>query len=117
MHYELLQNKIKSLSELVAFVNTEKSLGRKIVFTNGCFDILHKGHVDYLSKAKDCGNILVVGMNSDASVKMLNKGTTCTLNEALQYEAYCQEIAGGTEDYREGVAAFVEKRKAVFKGK
>jgi 2-(1,2-epoxy-1,2-dihydrophenyl)acetyl-CoA isomerase len=49
--------------------------------------------------------------------KMLNKGMTATLNEALQYEAYCQEIAGSTEDYKEGVASFVEKRKPVFKGK
>jgi 2-(1,2-epoxy-1,2-dihydrophenyl)acetyl-CoA isomerase len=48
---------------------------------------------------------------------MLNKGMTATLNEALQYEAYCQEIAGSTEDYKEGVASFVEKRKPVFKGK
>jgi 2-(1,2-epoxy-1,2-dihydrophenyl)acetyl-CoA isomerase len=49
--------------------------------------------------------------------KMLNKGMTSTLTEALQYEAYCQEIAGSTEDYKEGVASFVEKRKPVFKGK
>jgi 2-(1,2-epoxy-1,2-dihydrophenyl)acetyl-CoA isomerase len=48
---------------------------------------------------------------------MLNKGMTSTLTEALQYEAYCQEIAGSTEDYKEGVASFVEKRKPVFKGK
>ncbi len=49
--------------------------------------------------------------------KMLNKGMTATLQETLQYEAYCQEIAGSTADYKEGVAAFVEKRKAVFTGK
>ena len=49
--------------------------------------------------------------------KMLNKGTTGTLRELLQYEAYNQEIAGSTEDYKEGVNAFVEKRKAVFSGK
>lgn len=49
--------------------------------------------------------------------KMLNKGMTANLREALQYEAYCQEIAGSTEDYKEGVSAFIEKRKAVFKGK
>ena len=42
---------------------------------------------------------------------------TATLQETLQYEAYCQEIAGSTADYKEGVAAFVEKRKAVFTGK
>ena len=49
---------------------------KSIVFTNGCFDILHLGHVDYLSKAADLGDKLVVGLNSDASVKKLNKGDT-----------------------------------------
>ncbi len=44
---------------------------RKVVFTNGCFDILHKGHIAYLQKAKKLGDLLVVGMNSDASVKRL----------------------------------------------
>ena len=44
---------------------------KKIVFTNGCFDIIHRGHAEYLSKAADLGNILVVGLNSDASVKRL----------------------------------------------
>lgn len=51
-----------------------KFLGKKIVFTNGCFDILHPGHVDYLSRAADLGDILIIGLNSDASVKTLNKG-------------------------------------------
>jgi 2-(1,2-epoxy-1,2-dihydrophenyl)acetyl-CoA isomerase len=49
--------------------------------------------------------------------KMMNKALSSDLREMLQYEAYSQEIAGGTEDYKEGVAAFIEKRKAVFKGK
>jgi 2-(1,2-epoxy-1,2-dihydrophenyl)acetyl-CoA isomerase len=49
--------------------------------------------------------------------KMLNKSSTSTLEEMLDYEAYCQEIAGNTEDYKEGVAAFLEKRKPVFSGK
>lgn len=49
--------------------------------------------------------------------KMLNKSGNSSLDEMLDYEAYCQEIAGGTEDYKEGVNAFLEKRKAVFKGK
>jgi len=48
--------------------------GKKIVFTNGCFDLLHLGHIDYLSKAKDLGDILIVGVNTDNSVVRLNKG-------------------------------------------
>lgn len=62
---------------------TAHFFGKKIVFTNGVFDLLHLGHVDYLAKAKDCGDILVVGMNSDASVKMLNKGTTRPLQDQV----------------------------------
>ncbi len=76
MHHESLSNKIKSLSELIAFVNAEKAAGRTIVFTNGCFDILHKGHVDYLSRAADKGNVLIVGVNTDASVKRLGKSAS-----------------------------------------
>lgn len=49
--------------------------------------------------------------------KMLNKSTTSSLDEMLDYEAYCQEIAGNSQDYKEGVAAFLEKRKPDFKGK
>jgi D-glycero-beta-D-manno-heptose 1-phosphate adenylyltransferase len=54
---------------------------KKIVFTNGCFDILHQGHVDYLCKAKDLGNILIVGLNTDASVKRLNKSPERPINK------------------------------------
>ena len=44
---------------------------RKIVFTNGCFDILHRGHIEYLSKASDLGDVLIIGLNTDASVKRI----------------------------------------------
>ena len=54
---------------------------RKIVFTNGCFDIVHRGHIDYLAKASDLGDELVVGINSDASVKRLNKGSSRPLQD------------------------------------
>jgi D-glycero-beta-D-manno-heptose 1-phosphate adenylyltransferase len=48
--------------------------GQKIVFTNGCFDILHLGHIDYLSKASDLGNILIIGLNTDESVHAIKGG-------------------------------------------
>lgn len=48
-------------------------LGQKIVFTNGCYDLLHRGHAEYLARAVDLGNVLIVGVNSDASVKRLRK--------------------------------------------
>ncbi|MDD2631061.1 MAG: D-glycero-beta-D-manno-heptose 1-phosphate adenylyltransferase [Bacteroidales bacterium] len=56
------------LGRLVAYW---KFKNQKIVFTNGCFDILHRGHIDYLAKAADLGNVLVVGLNADASVSRL----------------------------------------------
>ena len=64
----------KDLSEFL-----EKNRGKKIVFTNGCFDILHRGHVTYLSEAKKLGDLLVLGVNSDASVKRL-KGPERPIN-------------------------------------
>jgi rfaE bifunctional protein nucleotidyltransferase chain/domain len=54
--------------------------GKKVVFTNGCFDILHRGHVAYLNEAKKLGDLLIVGLNSDASVKRL-KGETRPINK------------------------------------
>lgn len=53
------------------FVNELKAQNKKIVFTNGVFDIIHRGHVEYLREARNCGDILIVGLNSDSSVKMI----------------------------------------------
>ena len=58
-----------SLEEIQAIRKDLKAQGKKVVFTNGCFDILHAGHVDYLQKAKECGDILILGLNSDSSVR------------------------------------------------
>lgn len=58
----------------------KENIGKKIVFTNGCFDILHRGHVTYLSEARKLGDLLVVGVNSDASVKRL-KGPERPINK------------------------------------
>lgn len=57
--------------ELVSRVSAERSAGRTIVLTNGCFDILHAGHIRYLTAARDLGDILVVGINSDAQANRL----------------------------------------------
>jgi rfaE bifunctional protein nucleotidyltransferase chain/domain len=69
-----IPEKIKDLNGLLAMVRRERMMGKSIVFTNGVFDILHRGHIDYLLKAADLGDVLILGLNSDASVKMLNKG-------------------------------------------
>jgi rfaE bifunctional protein nucleotidyltransferase chain/domain len=60
---------VKRRDEMVRIRHSLKSQNKKLVFTNGCFDILHSGHVDYLSKARKLGDYLVVGLNSDLSVK------------------------------------------------
>ena len=60
-----------SLSELKAIRSNLKAEGKVIVFTNGVFDLIHSGHVDYLSKAKKLGDVLIVGLNSDESVKKI----------------------------------------------
>lgn len=66
-----MNSKIKSLKELKKITKRLKFQGKKIVFTNGCFDILHRGHVEYLKSAKSLGDVLVVGLNTDASVRRL----------------------------------------------
>jgi D-glycero-beta-D-manno-heptose 1-phosphate adenylyltransferase len=78
---ENIRKKIKTREEIQFVIQRAHFFGKKVVFTNGVFDLMHLGHVDYLSKAKDCGDILIVGMNSDASVKMLNKGDTRPLQD------------------------------------
>ena len=73
------QQSIVSLNSLQPILETEKRRGRKIVFTNGCFDIIHAGHIHYLCKARELGDILVIGLNSDASVRKL-KGDDRPIN-------------------------------------
>ena len=63
--------------------NVLRQQGKSIVFTNGCFDILHRGHVEYLAKAADLGDFLLVGLNSDASVKRQNKSPERPINDEL----------------------------------
>ena len=71
---------IKSFNEIARIVSTCRANNKKIIFTNGCFDILHVGHVKYLESAKSFGDVLIVGLNSDASVKRL-KGQSRPINE------------------------------------
>ncbi|RUM32269.1 MAG: D-glycero-beta-D-manno-heptose 1-phosphate adenylyltransferase [Aquifex sp.] len=61
---------IISLEELLKILEKERK-GKRVVFTNGCFDIIHAGHVDYLEKAKKLGDILIVGLNSDSSIRRI----------------------------------------------
>ncbi|MFZ5374732.1 MAG: D-glycero-beta-D-manno-heptose-7-phosphate kinase [Campylobacterota bacterium] len=70
---------IKTSQEIALIASRLKSEGKKVVFTNGCFDILHVGHVKYLQEAKSYGDVLIVGLNSDSSVRAL-KGPTRPVN-------------------------------------
>lgn len=63
--------KVTSLRRLTEDLKTARKKGKKVVFTNGCFDIIHAGHVRYLKKARSLGDMLVVGLNSDSSVKAI----------------------------------------------
>lgn len=85
-------NKIVTLDALQRVVEKLRKEGRTIVFTNGCFDLLHPGHVTYLSKARHMGDVLVVGLNSDRSVQeikgrsrpILNQHERCQVMAALE---------------------------------
>lgn len=68
-----------------------KHKDKKIVFTNGCFDIIHKGHVTYLAEAKKLGDLLVIGLNSDASVKRL-KGPERPINNELDRQYVMSQL-------------------------
>lgn len=77
----LLEKKIQDLRKLKKLISYFKARRKKIVFTNGCFDLLHYGHVKYLQDAKKKGDILVVGINSDASVKRIKEKKRPIVNE------------------------------------
>lgn len=70
-----ISSKVLDKHSLGLKLNEWRQIDSTIVFTNGVFDLLHLGHIDYLGKAKDCGDILIVGVNSDTSAKQLGKGS------------------------------------------
>jgi len=78
------RNKILSLERAIAQINDWKKHGKKVVFSNGCFDILHAGHVDYLEKAKALGDCLVIGLNSDDSVSRIKGPLRPIINEEFR---------------------------------
>ena len=67
----MASKKIQAVSQLKKIAGTLKRQGKKIVFTNGCFDILHVGHIRYLTQARKMGDLLIVGLNTDRSVRMI----------------------------------------------
>ena len=75
-------DKIYTLPQLQAQLQEWKNQGQKVVFTNGCFDLLHLGHVDYLEKARQNGDKLVVGLNTDASISRI-KGPSRPLQDEM----------------------------------
>jgi rfaE bifunctional protein nucleotidyltransferase chain/domain len=70
-HIKSIQSKIHTWETLKAQVEAWHAQGKKVVFSNGCFDLVHKGHIDYLNRAADMGDVLVMGLNTDASVSKL----------------------------------------------
>lgn len=79
---DIIQAKIIDINDIEPLLTYWKLKNRKLVFTNGCFDILHRGHVEYLAQAADCGNELIIGLNTDSSVRRL-KGETRPVQDEL----------------------------------
>lgn len=98
-----VQGSTESVKHVGTYILTEKDLKKKVVFTNGCFDVLHKGHLTLLKEARSLGDKLVIGLNSDASVKRL-KGHVRPFNdvdtrrEQLELIPYVDEVVVFEED-------------------
>jgi len=80
--FEFLKSKIISKQQLDPILHVLKFKGKKVVFSNGCFDILHRGHIEYLAKASSLGDCMIIGLNTDASVKRL-KGQSRPLQDEV----------------------------------
>jgi rfaE bifunctional protein nucleotidyltransferase chain/domain len=81
-----MRSKILKLSDLIKVLKSLREAGKRIVFTNGCFDILHVGHVRYLAAARSKGDALVLGLNSDASVKSIKPENRPIVNQDQRAE-------------------------------
>jgi rfaE bifunctional protein nucleotidyltransferase chain/domain len=81
-----MHNKIKTVQELQPLLGILRSAGKKIVFTNGCFDLIHTGHTRYLSMARSFGDVLIVAVNSDASVRRIKGDKRPITTEADRME-------------------------------
>ncbi|HZY30848.1 MAG TPA: D-glycero-beta-D-manno-heptose 1-phosphate adenylyltransferase [Candidatus Methylomirabilis sp.] len=78
--------KVRGLRELVEIVRERRALGHQVVFTNGCFDLLHRGHTRLLQQARELGDLLIVGLNSDASVRRVKGPSRPVLPEEERAE-------------------------------
>ncbi|MBI3835988.1 MAG: bifunctional heptose 7-phosphate kinase/heptose 1-phosphate adenyltransferase [Planctomycetes bacterium] len=81
LEHRMQNGKLASMDELVSELQLRRDRGETVAFTNGCFDILHAGHVDFLKRCRQQASVLVVGLNSDASVRSLNKGVDRPINK------------------------------------
>jgi rfaE bifunctional protein nucleotidyltransferase chain/domain len=84
--FRAVNHKLKSRTELATAVSEAKSRGKVVVFTNGCFDILHVGHVRYLQDARSLGDVLVIGVNTDESVRRLKGPERPLVSEQVRAE-------------------------------
>ncbi|MFQ3550049.1 MAG: D-glycero-beta-D-manno-heptose 1-phosphate adenylyltransferase [Armatimonadota bacterium] len=85
-NFRAVERKCLDRKKLVELIPVEKEKGKKIVFTNGCFDILHIGHIRYLQDARNQGDLLIVGVNSDESVRALKGPERPVVNEKERIE-------------------------------
>ena len=80
-HLNKINSKIFSLDDLKNQVNAWKQAGEEVVFTNGCFDIIHRGHIEVLARTADLGSKFIIGLNSDSSIKKLKGDDRPIINE------------------------------------
>ena len=101
--------RVKAPPALLEWLAPQRAAGRKIVFTNGCYDIIHPGHVDLLERARALGDVLVLGLNSDDSVRRQNKGPERPVNPyparafVLAHLASVDAVTGFDEDTPENL--------------